>query len=151
MAQSRLQQIFSHFRLPTKKLSVVQGSRDPPLWETTLKDFIEQQAAKYGDREAVVCSWTGARLSYAELNRRSKIVAKALLGLGVRPGDTVAIMAGNCQQYVEVFFATTRIGAILVLVNNTYTRPEFEYAINHTGMSPTEKKRKERYNHGSVY
>ncbi|KAL1998882.1 hypothetical protein VTN02DRAFT_5419 [Thermoascus thermophilus] len=131
MAQ-RLQQISSHFEPPTRP-SLVHGARDPPpLWERTLKDLLEQQAATYGDREAVVCAWTAARLSYAQLNRRSRIVAKALLGLGVRPGDTVAIMAGNCQQYVEVFFATARVGAILVLVNNTYTRAEFEDAVHHT-------------------
>ena len=42
-------------------------------------------------------------------------------------------MAGNCEQYAAVFFAATRIGAILVILNNTYTPTEAQYALGFTG------------------
>jgi len=43
-------------------------------------------------------------------------------------------MAGNCEQYAAIFFAATRIGAILVILNNTYTPTEAQYAIDFSGM-----------------
>ena len=42
-------------------------------------------------------------------------------------------MAGNCEQYAAVFFAATRIGAILVILNNTYTATEAQYALGFSG------------------
>ncbi|KAL1989795.1 hypothetical protein VTN49DRAFT_6992 [Thermomyces lanuginosus] len=41
-------------------------------------------------------------------------------------------MAGNCEQYVSLFFAAAYVGAILVVINNTYTKPEIMYALGHT-------------------
>ncbi|KAK5206372.1 hypothetical protein LTR20_006804 [Exophiala xenobiotica] len=41
-------------------------------------------------------------------------------------------MAGNCEQYVSVFFAAMRIGCILVILNNTYTSSEAQYALSFT-------------------
>jgi long-chain acyl-CoA synthetase len=50
-------------------------------------------------------------------------------------------MAGNCEQYISVFFAAARVGAIpgcaqqylYSLRNNTYTPSELYYALNHSG------------------
>lgn len=41
-------------------------------------------------------------------------------------------MAGNCEQYAAIFFATVRIGAILVILNNTYTPSEAMYGLSFT-------------------
>jgi acyl-CoA synthetase (AMP-forming)/AMP-acid ligase II len=46
----------------------------------------------------------------------------------------VGVMAGNCEQYISVFFAAARVGAILVVLNNTYTPSELSYALSHSGM-----------------
>jgi long-chain acyl-CoA synthetase len=55
------------------------------------------------------------------------------MGIGV--GDRVGIMAGNCEQYAAVFFSATRVGAILVILNNTYTPTEALYGLRFSGMS----------------
>ena len=55
------------------------------------------------------------------------------MSIGIRVGDRVAIMAGNCEQYAAVFFAVARIGAILVILNNTYTPTEAQYALKFSG------------------
>lgn len=52
----------------------------------------------------------------------------------VQRGDRVGIMAGNCEQYVAVFFGVARAGAVLVVLNNTYTGTELDFALGHTGM-----------------
>jgi acyl-CoA synthetase (AMP-forming)/AMP-acid ligase II len=58
-----------------------------------------------------------------------------LIDVGIRPGDRIGIMAGNCEQYVAAVFATARVGAILVVLNNTYTAAEALRALRHTGIS----------------
>ncbi|KAK3689684.1 hypothetical protein B0T22DRAFT_176988 [Podospora appendiculata] len=119
------------FVLPQPQgLSLLHGPTDPPLVDLTLGELLNLQCQHHGSREALVIPWTGARWTYNEINHHSRLLARALLGMGIGAGDRVGIMAGNCEQYVSVFFAATRIGAILVILNNTYTPIEAQYAID---------------------
>ncbi|KAK1753390.1 hypothetical protein QBC47DRAFT_430073, partial [Echria macrotheca] len=116
--------------LPTTRLSILDGPTDPPLVDLTLGELLNLQCLHHGTREALVIPWTGARWTYNQLNHASRLLATAMLDMGVGVGDRVAIMAGNCEQYAAVFFAATRIGAILVILNNTYTATEARYALD---------------------
>ena len=116
----------------SSSLSLVYGPRYPPLWNKTLANLIHEQVSKHADREAVVVPWQSTRLTYGSLDQRSALLAKALLGGGFKRGDCVGIMAGNCEKYVAVFFAAARVGAILVVLNNTYTAKEAIHALRHT-------------------
>lgn len=111
------------------KLALVQGSKEPALWFETLGNFIDKQAAQYEGRPAVVFPWQSVRLSYSELAGRSKVLAKAMLEMGLRKGDCIGIMAGNCFQYIEVFLGGGRIGCPVVVLNNTYTPEELKSAV----------------------
>lgn len=111
------------------KLALVQGSKEPVLWLETLGSFIDKQAARFGDRPAVAFPWQSVRYSYRELADRSKILAKSMLGMGLRKGDCVGIMAGNCYQYIEVFLGGGRIGCPVVVLNNTYMPGELHSAV----------------------
>lgn len=73
--------------------------------------------------------WTGARWTYNDVNQQSSALSQALLDMGIGVGDRVGIMAGNCEQYAAVFFAVAKIGAILVILNNTYTPTEAMYGL----------------------
>jgi acyl-CoA synthetase (AMP-forming)/AMP-acid ligase II len=55
--------------------------------------------------------------TFRELDERSNRFAHALAGHGIQPGDTVAIFTKNRPEWIEVFFAVAKIGAILVPVN----------------------------------
>ncbi|OTA52598.1 4-coumarate-CoA ligase [Hypoxylon sp. EC38] len=112
-----------------QKLSYLEGPVDPPLVDFTLGELLDLQCQHHGSQECIVTPWTGARWTYNELNQQSSQLARALLSLGIGVGDRVGIMAGNCEQYAAVFFAVTRIGAILVILNNTYTPTEAQYAL----------------------
>ncbi|GAB0131988.1 hypothetical protein EsDP_00000439 [Epichloe bromicola] len=118
-----------HTQPATQKLSVLQGPVEPPLVDLTLGELLELQTYQHGTRECIVIPWTGARWTYNELNQQSSSLAKALLDTGIGVGDRVGIMAGNCEQYAAVFFAVAKIGAILVILNNTYTPTEAMYGI----------------------
>lgn len=112
--------------------SILHGPVDPPLVDLTLGELLEVQCQANGEAECISIPWTGARWSYDDLRRQSSLIARALLAEGIGHGDRVAIMAGNCEQYAAIFFATVRIGAILVILNNTYTPSEAMYGIGFT-------------------
>lgn len=115
------------------ELSIVHGPAEVPLLDFKLADFLDFQCIKYGSKECLVIPWTGARWTYEWLRQESVWLARALAERGIRPGDRIGIMAGNCEHYAVVFFACTRIGAILVILNNTYTASEAHYALEFTG------------------
>ncbi|KAL1954137.1 hypothetical protein VTO42DRAFT_1717 [Malbranchea cinnamomea] len=146
---SRLQQTLSHIQeslvcRDAERLAIVEGPTEPRLWEMTLGELLEFQCLRYGDSEALVVPWTGTRWTYAQLNNEANRLARGLLAQGIKRGDTVGVMAGNCEQYVALFFAAGRIGAILVVINNTYTPPELIYALSHAGMSQTIPRARQR-------
>ncbi|RYP39886.1 hypothetical protein DL767_002005 [Monosporascus sp. MG133] len=116
-----------------QRLSLLYGPVDPPLVDLTLGELLDLQCQHYGTQECIVTPWTGARWTYNELNQQSSQLARSLMSLGIGVGDRVGIMAGNCEQYASVFFAVARIGAILVILNNTYTPTEAQYALQFTG------------------
>jgi len=130
-ASAPLQSIQDDIVLPQpQRLSILHGPTDTPLVDLTLGEVLDLQCLHHGTQEALVIPWTGARWTYNELDHQSRLLAKALLGMGIGVGDRVGIMAGNCEQYAAVFFAATRIGAILVILNNTYTPTEAQYALD---------------------
>ena len=138
-SMQRLQQTLSHVQ-PTPvplKWSIVEGPTQPELLDITLGELLTLQALQYGDYECLVFPWTGARWTYADLKDESDRLARGLITTGIQKGDRVGIMAGNCEQYISLFFAAARVGAILVVLNNTYTPSELYYALNHSGKIST--------------
>jgi len=56
-------------------------------------------------------------LTYAELEDRSNRLANGLIGLGLEPGDTIALLAHNCAEYLEVELAAAKAGVIVAAQN----------------------------------
>ncbi len=67
-------------------------------------------------------------LTYAELNAYVNRVAHALVASGVQPGDRVAVLAKNSLAYFALYFATAKIGAMLVPLNY-WNRPAQHAAV----------------------
>ena len=119
---------------PQVDLSIVHGPAESPLWEMTLGELLEHQSRFHTHDECLVVPWTSTRWTYGQLRSESDKVARGLIAQGVRLGDRIGIMAGNCEQYISLFFAAASVGAILVVINNNYTLTELVYALRHTGM-----------------
>ncbi|KAJ4215042.1 hypothetical protein NW759_010071 [Fusarium solani] len=122
-------------QLPHRGLSLVRGSSTPELFQLTFGQLVDQQAARYGPKDAVLVGWTNARLSFQDLSLRTKELARGLLAMGVGKGDRIAILSGDDERVVELFFAAGRIGAVLVILNKTYTVNECMRALEHTDPS----------------
>jgi fatty-acyl-CoA synthase len=71
------------------------------------------------------------RFSYRELHRRIRRLANVLTNLGVKPGDTVAMMDWDSHRYLECFFAVPMIGAVLHTVNVRLSPEQILYTIDH--------------------
>ncbi|KAH8668491.1 putative long-chain-fatty-acid-CoA ligase [Xylariales sp. PMI_506] len=117
----------------SSSLSILHGPVDPPLVDHTLGELLELQCQHYGAQECIVTPWSGTRWTYNELNQESSQLARALMASGISAGDRIAVMAGNCAEYASIFFAVAKIGAILVILNNTYTPTEGLYALKFSG------------------
>lgn len=119
-------------RAAPTQLSLFHGPSDPPLTTLTLASFLDLQCEHFGTKECVVIPWTKTRWTYNHLKEQSLLLARYLHSAGIRPGDRVAILAGNCVEYVSVFYACMRLGAVLVILNNTYTAAEAQYALQYS-------------------
>jgi fatty-acyl-CoA synthase len=95
-------------------------------------DFLRRAVQCYAEKTAVVDG--DLRLTYAELGERVNRFSQVLLGLGVERGDRVCILSPNSHFFLESFYATSQIGAILVPLNYRLAGPEHEYILNHAGV-----------------
>lgn len=89
-------------------------------------------AAAYGDREAVV--FEDQRFSYARFMQQANGLAAELAARhGIGRGDRVAVLAANCPQWAQTFWATVSLGAICVGLNGWWTADEVAYGLEHSG------------------
>ncbi len=72
-----------------------------------------------------------ARFSYAEFRQRICRLANALTAMGVKPGDTVAVMDWDSHRYLECFYAVPMLGAVLHTVNIRLSPEQILYTIDH--------------------
>ncbi|KEF57319.1 uncharacterized protein A1O9_05236 [Exophiala aquamarina CBS 119918] len=112
-----------------KKSSFIQGDQSSTLYSAVLANLIDDQAAKNGSHVAAVFSWQNHSITYEQLADRSRLLAKSMLEAGLKHGDTVGIIAGNCYQYIEAFLGAARIGCPFVVFNNTYSAKELTAAL----------------------
>ena len=95
-------------------------------------DFLRRPAQLYPNKTAVV---DGAkRFTYAEFEARVNRLSHALLGMGVAAGDRVCVLSPNSHFFLESFYATSQIGAVLVPLNYRLTAADHEYILNHAGV-----------------
>ena len=71
------------------------------------------------------------RFTYSEFFNRIQRLTSGLQGLGIGPGDTVAVMDWDTHRYLECFFAVPMIGAVLHTINIRLAPEQILYTINH--------------------
>ncbi len=92
------------------------------------QDMIRRNAKIRADHVAV--TYAGREITYRELLQRTNRAANALRDLGVKKGERVAVLAQNCNEYVEIYFAAGKSGAVTTPLNYRLTGPEIEYIVN---------------------
>jgi len=104
------------------------------LIEKTFGQFLEKWAAETPDKDFIVYPDRNLRFSYNEFNIRVDHLAKALLHIGMRPGDKLGIFANNVPDWLTFMFACAKIGVVLVTINTNYKTHELEYLIKNSDL-----------------
>jgi fatty-acyl-CoA synthase len=95
-----------------------------------LGEIIARNARKFPEKEAVIHGDT--RLTYRQFNGRINRLAHALMDIGIKKGEHVAILSFNSNQYLESYFALAKMGAVAVPLNFRLHAEELKYIINNS-------------------
>jgi long-chain acyl-CoA synthetase len=98
-----------------------------PYPQKTLLDVVSETARERPDQPALL--FKGAMMPYGELERLSDHFASALVQLGVKKGDRVALLLPNTSQLVLGMLGAWKAGGVAVPMNPLYTERELEFAL----------------------
>jgi long-chain acyl-CoA synthetase len=100
----------------------------------SLVELFEHSCVRYADQPAFINM--GETMTFRKLEERSRAFAAYLQeGLGLNPGDRVALMMPNLLQYPVALFGILRAGMVVVNVNPLYTPRELEHQLKDSGAS----------------
>ena len=102
-----------------------------PYPDRTLLDYLSETARKWPERPALL--FKGSKVTYGRLEKESDALAAALVAIGVKPDDRVALCLPNCPQFLIAEFAAWKAGAIACPFNPTYSDREMGEALSATG------------------
>jgi len=94
-------------------------------------DFLNISNAICPDRNSVV--FEGRRWTYTQTSERVNRLANVLKELGLEKGDRVCMLQVNCNQHVETYFASAKVGAIFVPLNFRAKTDEISYMVANAG------------------
>jgi fatty-acyl-CoA synthase len=104
----------------------------------TVNDFIRRAEQVYADRTGVVDepdqpAPSLGELSYAEVARLARRMARAMEDLGIAEGERVAMVSHNSARLLTAFFGICGYGRVLVPINFRLSPAEVSYIVEHSG------------------
>ena len=93
-------------------------------------DVLDRTTENYPKAEAII--YGKQMITYSQLKRKSDNLAKALIKLGMKAGDHIAIWMPNCPEWIYSMFAIAKIGGVIVPMNSRYKAFEVEYILKHS-------------------
>ena len=98
-----------------------------PAISECVGDLVDQAAWANPDREALV--FEDQRLTFAQFKGQVDITARALMGLGIAPGDHVVLFMPNSVEWLCAFYALAKLGAVVVPVNTRFRSHDLDYLL----------------------
>ena len=109
----------------------VRGFYETGMWrDEVLTTILDDRCAR--QPEHIYVSDGYGELTYAQVRGQAYRLAARLRDLGVRPGDRVVAQLPNWNEFVVIYLALARIGAILVPIMPVYRHDEVQYIVEHT-------------------
>jgi len=109
--------------------SLIEHTHSAYDYPLLIKHLLHTPLATAPDQEIVYRD--SSRYTYRTLRQRIGRLASGLAGLGVKPGDTVAVMDWDSHRYLECYFAVPMMGAVLQTVNIRLSPEQILYTLNH--------------------
>ncbi len=98
-----------------------------------IHEFLKLNARKYPNNVCVYHKATDKKYTYRELIYYSDKVGNALSKLGVKKGDSVAIMSGNCAEFIFCSIGIMETGAIVIPVNPMLKESDVSHIVRDAG------------------
>ncbi len=99
------------------------------LIDATFSEVLDRMVEEFPDQYAFKYTTLDYTRTYSEFRDDVDEFARALVALGVKAGSHVAVWATNIPQWFIAFWATVKLGAVLVTVNTAYKIHEIEYLL----------------------
>ncbi len=99
------------------------------LIDCTFSEVLDRMVEEFPDHLAFKYTTLDYTRTYYEFRKDVDTFARSLISLGVKAGHHVAVWATNVPQWYIAFWATTKIGAVLVTMNTAYKISEAEYLL----------------------
>ena len=99
------------------------------LIDATFSDVLDRMVEEFPDQYAFKYTTLDYTRTYSEFRDDVDTFARSLIALGVKAGTHVAVWASNVPQWYIAFWASAKIGAVLVTVNTAYKIHEVEYLL----------------------
>ncbi|MFX3617491.1 MAG: class I adenylate-forming enzyme family protein [Sporolactobacillus sp.] len=93
---------------------------------------LHHQLTLYLEKEAVYDGFR--RLTYKQLFQESEVIACSLYQMDIRSGDRVIVALPNWSEFISIFLALTKIGAILIPCNPSCQKKEWDDIFSHTSI-----------------
>jgi acyl-CoA synthetase (AMP-forming)/AMP-acid ligase II len=101
--------------------------------DQNIGDLLTRRAHRDPHLEALVDVASGLRFSYSELDERANSTAHALLDLGMRKGDRLALLLLNGVEFIEAFYGAAKVGLVNVPLNWRLVAAELEFILSDSG------------------
>lgn len=95
-----------------------------------LNENLRKSAEKFPNRNAI--TFENTNITYSELNSQVECVSSNLVYDGIRKGDRVALILGNCSEFVIAYYGILRAGGVVVPVNPIFTKNEISYILSNS-------------------
>lgn len=116
---------------PWLKFYLKEVPADVSIPEKSVVEMFNESTDKWKDKTALV--FYGRKMSYRELRDHTDRLATALVDLGVKKGDRVALLLLNSPQFIIAYFAALKACATITAISPVYVSPEIKHQILDSG------------------
>lgn len=114
------------FRANLKSMIKAQEITEDMSWA----ELIEEKARKYGDRTFLI--FEDKEFTFRQMDENANRVANYLLTLGAGKSKGVAIIMGNCPQYLDVYIGSQKLGMYSIPINTSLRGDSLLYILDHS-------------------
>ncbi len=100
---------------------------DIEIEEKSVVESFDEATEKWKDKTALI--FYGRKMSFRELRDQVDRFATALYDLGIRKGDTVALLLLNSPQFIIAYMGSLKAGATVTAISPVYVSPEIKYQL----------------------
>jgi long-chain acyl-CoA synthetase len=97
-----------------------------------LSNLVTDNASFRPNHRAIICGDDGREFTWSEFDKIINKVGNSLINMGVKKGDRIAIYLPNSPEFLFVYFAAARIGAVATPFNILYKTSEIKYILNNS-------------------